>query len=37
MPATGDDDPVSWSWRLAFPIAYDDFVLEFRRYLSATC
>jgi hypothetical protein len=30
-----DDDPVSQRWRLAFPIDYDDFVLEFRRYLTA--
>jgi hypothetical protein len=35
-PLTAADDPVPRNWRLAFPIAYDDFVLEFRRYLSST-
>src|SRR5262249_32057366 len=35
-PLTADDDAVPRNWRLAFPIPYDAFVLEFRRYLSAT-
>jgi len=29
-------EPVPLSWRPAFPIDYDDFVLEFRRYLNTT-
>jgi hypothetical protein len=36
QPLTAADDAVPRNWRLAFPIAYDDFVLEFRRYLSST-
>lgn len=33
QPATADDEPAPRNWRLAFPISYADFVMEFRAYL----